>query len=183
MLSIDADERVPIALAQEIQQQLLNPRAEAYTVARLSCFAGRWIRHSGWWPDHLVRLFKREVGRFKDVKVHESVVVQGSVASLAGHLLHYPYDSLETLINKTNHYSSAAALMLHEKGKTIGMLGIAGKAFWTFVRIYLIRRGFLDGKAGFILAGVAASSSFFRYSKLWLLNRKTQWRPQPPDRL
>lgn len=183
VLSIDADERVPIALAQEIQQQLLNPRAEAYTVARLSCFAGRWIRHSGWWPDHLVRLFKREVGRFKDVKVHESVVVQGSVASLAGHLLHYPYDSLETLINKTNHYSSAAALMLHEKGKTIGMLGIAGKAFWTFVRIYLIRRGFLDGKAGFILAGVAASSSFFRYSKLWLLNRKTQWRPQPPDRL
>ncbi len=180
VLSIDADERVPAALAQEIQQLLLNPQAEAYTVARLSCFAGRWIRHSGWWPDRLVRLFKRDSGRFKDVKVHESVVVQGAVAALGGHLLHYPYDSLETLISKTNQYSSVAALMLHEKGKTIGMLGIAGKAFWTFVRIYIIRRGFLDGKAGFILAGVAASGSFFRYSKLWLLNRKTQWRPKPP---
>ncbi len=183
VLSIDADERVPLALAEEIQRVLAQPQAEAYTMARLSCFAGRWIRHSGWWPDRLVRLFKRQTGRFKEVRVHESVVVQGSIARLDGHLLHYPYDSLDTLINKTNQYSTAAALTLHEKGKRIGMLGIIGKACWTFIRIYLIRRGFLDGKAGFILAGVAASGSFFRYSKLWLLNKKTQWRPKPPTAL
>lgn len=180
VLSIDADERVPLALAQEIQEVLRQPQAQAYTVARLSCFAGRWIRHSGWWPDRLVRLFRRESGRFKDVRVHESVLVDGAVKPLQGHLLHYPYQSLDSLINKTNQYSSAAALTLHEKGRKIGILGIVGKAVWTFIRIYIIRRGFLDGKEGFILAGVAASGSFFRYSKLWLLNKKTHWQPKPP---
>lgn len=181
VLSIDADERVPEALATEIQQVLQSPQADAYTVARLSCFAGRWIHHSGWWPDRLVRLFKRDKGRFKDVTVHESVIVQGVTQDLAGHLLHYPYDSLESLINKTNQYSSAAAQQLYGKGKKIGLIGIASKASWTFVRIYIIRRGFLDGKEGFVLAGVAAAGSFFRYSKLWLLNRKTRWKPAPPN--
>lgn len=180
VLSIDADERVPHAMAEHIQQVLQNPQADAYTVARLSCFGGRWIKHSGWWPDRLVRLFKRDKGRFKDVAVHESVIVQGLTQDLQAHLLHYPYDSLETLINKTNQYSSAAAQQLHDKGKTIGIFGIMAKAFWTFVRIYLIRRGFLDGKEGFILAAVASAGSFFRYSKLWLLNRKTNWKPEPP---
>lgn len=180
VLSIDADERVPETLAAEIQTVLQNPEADAYTVARLSCFAGRWIRHSGWWPDRLVRLFRRGAGHFKDVRVHESVVVQGHVSDLRGHLLHYPYDSLETLITKTNHYSTAAALSLYERGKQIHIAGIVVKALWTFIRIYILRRGFLDGRAGFILAGVAASGSFFRYSKLWLLNRKTNWHPKPP---
>ncbi|MEZ2722368.1 glycosyltransferase family 2 protein [Paenalcaligenes hominis] len=180
VLSIDADERVPEALATEIQAVLQSPKADAYTVARLSCFAGRWIRHSGWWPDRLVRLFKREAGHFKDVRVHESVVVQGDVSDLGGHLLHYPYDSLETLITKTNHYSTAAAVSLHERGKQIPIAGIVVKALWTFIRIYVLRRGFLDGRAGFILAGVAASGSFFRYSKLWLLNQKINWHPKPP---
>lgn len=180
VLSIDADERVPPTLAKEIQRVMQNPTADAYTVARLSCFAGRWIRHSGWWPDRLVRLFKREQGRFKEVLVHESVVVQGSTQHLGGYLVHYPYDSLETLIAKTNHYSTAAAQQLHDKGRTISMVGIMLKAAWTFVRIYILRRGFLDGKQGFILAGVAAAGSFFRYSKLWLLNKNIQWRPKPP---
>ncbi|MFC6443526.1 MULTISPECIES: glycosyltransferase family 2 protein [Paenalcaligenes] len=180
VLSLDADERVPASLAQEIQATLTNPQADAYTVARKSSFGDRWIQHSGWWPDRLVRLFKRDQGRFKDVAVHESVVVQGVTADLQGYLLHYPYDSLETLITKTNQYSSAAAQQLHERGKRIGLLGIVAKAFWTFVRIYVIRRGFLDGKEGFILAGVAAAGSFFRYSKLWFLNKNVHWKPTPP---
>lgn len=180
VLSIDADERVPEDLAIEIQAVLANPGADAYSMARMSCFGGRWIKHSGWWPDRLVRLFKRGQGRFKDVTVHESVLVSGTTAELHGHLLHYPYASLEVLITKTNQYSSAAAQQLHEKGRRIGLLGITAKAFWTFVRIYIIRRGFLDGREGFILAGVAAAGSFFRYSKLWFLNKKTNWKPAPP---
>lgn len=180
VLSIDADERVPTELAVEIQRAIQTSTAQAYTVARMSCFGGRWIKHSGWWPDTLVRLFKRDQGRFKDVSVHESVIVEGPTQALSGHLLHYPYDSLEMLIDKTNQYSSAAALQLHERGKKISILGIIAKSFWTFIRIYLIRRGFLDGRQGFILAAVAASGSFFRYSKLWFLNQKTNWKPQPP---
>lgn len=180
VLSIDADERVPAELAREIQAVLAQAEADAYSVARLSCFGERWIRHSGWWPDRLVRLFKREKGRFKDVAVHESVLVEGDTKALKGHLVHYPYSDLESLMEKTNRYSSAAALALHKKGTKISLLGIGAKAFWTFIRIYILRRGFLDGKEGFILAGIAASGSFLRYSKLWFLNKKTNWKPQPP---
>lgn len=181
VLSIDADERVPVDLAAEIQRTLVQPSAEAYTVARMSCFGERWITHSGWWPDRLVRLFKRDSACFKDVTVHESVLVDGVTQHLKGHLLHYPYCSLEALIAKTNQYSSAAALQLHERGRKISLVGVFAKAFWTFVRIYILRRGFLDGREGLVLASVAAAGSFFRYSKLWFLNKNTNWKPNPPE--
>lgn len=171
VLSIDADERVTPELAQTIQQELLNPRAQAYKIARLSNFGGRWIRHSGWWPDHVLRLFKRGTARFKDVAVHESVQTSSAIVTLDGHFLHYPYADLETFIAKINHYSSEAAAMMHARGKTTSVLGATGHAVWTFIRIYLIRRGFLDGKEGFILATMGATGSFFRYNKLLLLQK------------
>ncbi|MBB5216896.1 glycosyltransferase family 2 protein [Parapusillimonas granuli] len=171
VLSIDADERVTPELAEAMRKELAAPRAEAYKIARLSRFGDRWIRHSGWWPDHVLRLFRRGTARFKDVPVHESVIPQGRVAVLDGHFLHYPYASLEHFIAKINLYSSEAARMMHARGKKTTALGAAGHAFWTFVRIYLLRRGFLDGKEGFILAAMAAAGSFFRYTKLLYLNK------------
>lgn len=171
VLSIDADERVTPELAQTIQQELANPRAQAYKIARLSNFGGRWIRHSGWWPDHVLRLFKRGTARFKDVAVHESVQTSSAIVTLDSHFLHYPYADLETFIAKINHYSSEAAAMMHARGKTTSVLGATGHAVWTFIRIYLIRRGFLDGKEGFILAAMGAAGSFFRYNKLLLLQK------------
>lgn len=171
VLSIDADERVTPELALAIGRTLANPAAQAYKIARLSNFCGRWIRHSGWWPDHVLRLFKRGSARFTDAAVHESVKASGAVAVLEGHFLHYPYADLESMIAKVNRYSTDAAAMMHARGKTTSVLGVLGHAFWTFVRIYVIRRGFLDGKEGVILAVTAAAGSFFRYSKLWILNR------------
>ncbi|HUH59906.1 MAG TPA: glycosyltransferase family 2 protein [Candidimonas sp.] len=171
VLSIDADERVTPELAAEIQRTLAQPNADAYKIARLSNFGGRWIRHSGWWPDHVLRLFKRGSARFKDVAVHESVQTASPVAVLESHFLHYPYADLETFIAKINHYSSEAAAMMHARGKKTSLLGAVGHAAWTFVRIYVIRRGFMDGKEGFILAAMGASGSFFRYNKLLLLNK------------
>ena len=172
VLSIDADERVTPELAQAIQRELASPRAEAYKIARLSNFCGRWIRHSGWWPDHVLRLFKRGTARFKDVAVHESVQTAAPVVVLDGHFLHYPYADLETFIAKINHYSTEAAGMMHAKGRRTSVLGATGHAVWTFIRIYLIRCGFLDGKEGFILAVMGAAGSFFRYNKLLLLNKR-----------
>jgi glycosyltransferase involved in cell wall biosynthesis len=174
VLSIDADERVTPELAQAILQELDQPRAEAYKMARLSNFGGRWIRHSGWWPDHVLRLFKRGTARFKDVAVHESVLPRSEPLILEGHFLHYPYADLETFIAKINLYSSEAAAMMHARGKRTSVLGATGHAIWTFVRIYLIRRGFLDGKEGFILATMGAAGSFFRYNKLLLLNKQNK---------
>lgn len=186
VLSIDADERVTPELAAEIRTVLEADVAartsssvggashSAYRIARLSNFGGRWIRHSGWWPDHVLRLFRRGTARFKDVPVHESVITDEPVGTLNGHFLHYPYASLEHYIAKINHYSSEAAAMMHARGKRTTVLGAWGHAVWTFVRIYLLRKGFLDGREGFILAMMGAAGSFFRYTKLLFLNRRQQ---------
>lgn len=192
VLSIDADERVTPELAAEIRAVLTADKAatrrekagdsgvgptapaSAYKIARLSNFGGRWIRHSGWWPDHVLRLFRRGSARFKDVAVHESVVTDQPVVTLKCHFLHYPYPSLEHYIAKINHYSSEAAAMMHARGKRTTVLGAWGHAVWTFVRIYLLRKGFLDGREGFILAVMGASGSFFRYTKLLFLNQRQQ---------
>ncbi len=171
VLSIDADERVTPELAKAIQQVLKQPGADGYKIARLSNFCGRWIRHSGWWPDHVLRLFKRGTARFTDAAVHESVRCTGTVAVLDAHFLHYPYDTIDALLTKVNRYSSDAAQMMYAKGKRTSVFGVIGHSVWTFVRIYLMRRGFLDGKEGFVLAATGAAGSFFRYSKLLFLQR------------
>ncbi|HLS51504.1 MAG TPA: glycosyltransferase family 2 protein [Burkholderiaceae bacterium] len=166
VLSIDADERVTPQLALEIQGVLQKPTAQAYEIARQSQYCGRWMKHSGWWPDYILRLFKRDVGRFTDAAVHEKVVVNCAPQRLKEHFLHYPYANLEEHIDKLNRYSSDAAIMMREKGRATSPLGAAGHAFWTFIRIYFLRRGFLDGRQGFTLAMMASAGSFFRYTKL-----------------
>lgn len=174
ILSIDADERVTPELKVAILQTLAKPTADGYKIARLSQFCGRWIRHSGWWPDYVVRLFKKQSGRFTDVAVHEQVKIDGKTDVLAGgHFLHYPYENLEALIGKLNSYSSAAAKAAVERGKKTTVLGIFGHAMWTFIRIYILRKGFLDGWQGLVLAGMAAAGSFFRYAKIYWLGRQS----------
>src|SRR5690606_26560707 len=100
-------------------------------------------------------------------------VAQGSLGVLDAHFLHYPYADLHALLAKVNRYSSDAACMMHANGRRTHIAGVVGHSLWTFVRIYLIRRGFLDGREGFILAAVAAAGSFFRYSKLLFLQNKS----------
>jgi glycosyltransferase involved in cell wall biosynthesis len=174
VLSIDADERVTAELAQEIQATVAAPKSESYEIARLSDFCGRQILHSGWWPDYVLRLFKRGTARFTNALVHERVEPTNGAApgKLQHHFLHYPYADLSALINKVNRYSSDAAAMMHARGKRSTILGAIGHSSWTFVRIYLIRSGFLDGRHGLVLAVVAAAGSFFRYSKLMFLSEK-----------
>lgn len=171
VLSIDADEQVTPELAQAIRRVLLAPDADAYRIARLSSFCGRPIRHSGWWPDYVVRLFRRDAGRFTDATVHERVIVQGRTGTLQGHFLHDPYASLEIFIDKINRYSTEAARGAFERGRRTSLLGPFGHAAWTFVRHYVLRRGFLDGWQGLVLAGMAATGSFYRYVKLYQLGR------------
>ena len=173
ILSIDADERVTPALAAEILSTVVSPSHDAYDIPRLSQFCGKPIRHSGWWPDYVLRLFRRGTARFTDAAVHERVVARGDVGRLRAHFDHAAYDSLDGLIAKINRYSSDAAAMMHARGKRASALGAFGHAVWTFVRIYIVRRGFLDGRHGFVLAVAAAAGSFFRYAKLMFLNDRT----------
>ncbi|WP_323012605.1 glycosyltransferase family 2 protein [Castellaniella sp.] len=172
VLSIDADERVTPELADHIQQVLQAPTADAYRIARLSNFCGRWIKHSGWWPDHVVRLFRRQAGRFTDAAVHERVQVQGNLGTLPGHFLHYPYATLEVFIDKINRYSAEAARMAYDQGRRTTLLGPFAHGFWTFFRHYVLRLGMLDGWQGLMLAGMAGTGSFYRYVKLYCLQRQ-----------
>lgn len=174
VLSIDADERVTPELQAEIVQTLSQPAYDGYQIARLSEFCGKKIRHSGWWPDYVLRLFRRELGAFDNVPVHEQVLVQGRVGKLKSWFLHFPFDDLEALVTKINRYSTDAAHMMVLKGRRVGVFGLIQHSAWTFIRIYLLRRGFLDGRHGFVLAATAASGSFLRYSKLMFLNEASQ---------
>ena len=172
VLSIDADERVTPELAAEIRAVLAAPQLDAYDIPRLSWFCGKPIRHSGWWPDYVLRLFRRRSGRFTDAAVHERVLVPGEVGQLKAHFEHAAYDTLDALLVKINRYSTDAALAMHQRGKRTGVAGVLGHAFWTFIRLYIIRRGFLDGRHGLVLAVAASAGSFFRYAKLMFLNAR-----------
>jgi len=178
VLSIDADERVTPELAAEIRRVLVAPERDAYCIARLSEFGGRAMRHSGWWPDHVLRLFRRGTARFSDAAVHEKLQSDSEPGTLAGHFLHYPYDDISALLHKVNRYSSDAAVMMYRRGKRTTVLGALGHGLWTFIRIYLIRRGFLDARQGLIVACAGAAGSFFRYAKLIELQQAVRRRAQ-----
>jgi len=181
VLSIDADERVTPELRHEMIETLAAPLYAGYFVPRLSELCGQPIRHSGWWPDYVLRLFLREQGHFTQVPVHERVEVRGQTSRLQACLLHYPYETLDVLLQKMNRYSTDAAQMMFAKGKRAGVPSIVGHSVWTFIRIYFLRRGFLDGRYGFVLAATAAAGSFFRYSKLMMLCRTHGRSSNPHD--
>jgi glycosyltransferase involved in cell wall biosynthesis len=172
VLSLDADERVPADLAGEIRAALAAPGFAAYCMPRLSEVMGRPMRHGGWWPDHVLRLFRRGSARFSNDVVHERVEAEGEPGVLSGHLLHYAYDSIEAMLAKMDRYSTDGALMLHRRGKRTTALGALGHGLWTFIRMYFLRRGFLDGWQGLVVASTGAGGSYFRYLKLLALQRK-----------
>lgn len=170
VLSIDADEQVTPELAQEIRTTIAAPRAEGYRLPRLSSYCGRFMRHSGWWPDEVLRLFRRGKGSFTDDRVHERLLVEGAVQTLSGLLLHYSFRSLDQVLDKVNHYSRESALSLHAGGRKAGLGTAVGHGLWAFIRTYFLRRGFLDGREGFILAVSNAEGAYYRYLKLMFLN-------------
>jgi glycosyltransferase involved in cell wall biosynthesis len=173
VLSLDADEWVTPGLRAEIERTIAGPgAASAYRLPRLSSYCGRPMRHSGWWPDYVVRLFRRGQARFSDDLVHERVVAPGAPATLAAPLMHEAVRSTEQVLEKINAYSSAGAENMWRAGKR-GSLGAAlFHGSWAFFRTYFLRLGFLDGREGFMLAVTNAESSYYRYVKLMLLSRE-----------
>ena len=171
VLSIDADERITPELHKEIINVLQNPLADGYEIPRLSSFCGRFMRHSGWYPDYVTRLFRRGAARFSDDLVHERLIVNGSVKRLHQSILHETFHDLDELLTKINQYSTAGARMLREKNKTASLKKAVGHAIWAFLRTYIFRMGFLDGREGFMLAISTAESTYYRYAKLMLLNK------------
>lgn len=169
VLSIDADERLSKELQAEIQQVLEHPVADAYCFPRLSSYCGQYIRHSGWYPDPVTRLFRRGAARFSDDIIHERLLVKGQVSTLRNRLLHESFPDFETVLDKVNRYSSAGAQRLLSKGKSSSFPKALGHGLWAFIRTYFLQRGFLDGWMGLALAISNAEGTYYRYLKLWLL--------------
>jgi glycosyltransferase involved in cell wall biosynthesis len=173
ILSIDADERVTPALRQEIEHAIATPNdCVAWQIPRLSSFCGRYMRHSGWWPDYVTRLFHRDYAKFSDDIVHERVIVKGLTGTLKAHFLHESIEDFEDLLTKMNQYTTAGALMADERKKTASLTKAIGRGLWAFFRSYVLRAGFLDGREGFILSVSTAESTYYRHLKLMLLMRK-----------
>ena len=173
VLSLDADERVSSELRSEIVSVLNEASAtNAYSIPRLSTYCGRFMRHSGWYPDYVLRLFRRENAHFSDDLVHERLLVEGSKKRLKGLLLHYAFENMEEVLHKVNQYSSAGALMMQQRGRQATLGGAVLRGFWSFIRTYILRAGFLDGREGFMLAVSNAEGTYYRYLKLMLLNQK-----------
>jgi glycosyltransferase involved in cell wall biosynthesis len=173
VLSLDADERVTPELRAEIAATLAGGAShDAYEIPRLSRYCGRLMRHGGWWPDRVTRLFRRGSARFSEDIVHERIVVQGTTGRLDSHLLHEAFDDLEEVLEKMNRYSSAGARMGHAAGRGGSVTSAVLHGAWTFVRTYFLQAGFLDGRRGFMLAVSNAEGTYYRYLKLMLLGEK-----------
>ena len=172
VLSLDADERLTPALKSEILTAMNHSaHVDCFAIPRLSWYCGRFIRHSGWSPDYVERLFKRGTARFSDDLVHERLIPNGTVAKLKNPMLHYSFMNYAQVLDKLNRYSSASAEQAFAKGKKSNPVKAVLHGMWAFIRTYILRAGFLDGPQGFALAVSNAHGTYYRYMKLWQLNQ------------
>ncbi len=173
VLSIDADERVTPELREEILAVISAASSnDAYGFPRLSSYCGQFMKHSGWYPDLVVRLFRRGKARFSDDLVHERLLAQGPVGRLKSPLLHLSFPDFESVLDKMNRYSTAGALGMERKGRSASLWSAIGHGAWAFLRTYVLRRGFLDGQLGLALALSNAEGTYYRYAKRWLTTRQ-----------
>jgi len=173
ILSIDADESVTETLHREIEEAIEQPGISvAYQIPRRSSYCGRFMNHGGWWPDYVVRLFRRGHASFSEDLVHERLIVQGAMGRLINPLLHDAFSNLEEVLETTNAYSSAGARLLWQRRKTSSLTGAVLHGIWSFFHTYIVRAGFLDGKKGFMLAVSNGEGTYYKYLKLMLLAEK-----------
>jgi glycosyltransferase involved in cell wall biosynthesis len=175
ILSLDADERLTPSLRSEILTAIHHPaNVDCFAIPRLSWYCGRFIRHSGWSPDYVDRLFKRGTAHFSDDLVHERLIPNGQVAKLENPMLHYSFMDFSQVLQKIDHYSTASAEQAFAKGRRSSPLKAILHGLWAFIRTYFIRAGFLDGYEGLALAISNAEGSYYRYMKIWLLQNQAK---------
>lgn len=174
VLSIDADERVPAALAEEIRRVVRDPNAASgYEVRRDFYFLGHRLRHGGLGADWVLRLFRRGAGRFRPVRVHEGIEVRGSVGRLQTALEHYSYASLEEYMEKCNQYTTLAAQDQWSRGQRFHFWDHLRPA-WELATRVLGRGAWLDGQAGLTYAALSAHAAWLRAIKLWEIENANQ---------
>ncbi len=166
ILSLDADEALSEALEAEIWQlKKSGPDCDAYTVPRMAQYLGRWILHSGWYPDRKVRLYDRRKARWVGEYVHERVETSGRVGRLESSLLHFTCSSLSEHLKTMDRYTTLAAQELVARNERVRWRNLVLDPAWEFARTYVLRLGFLDGFEGLTIAHMAAVYTYLKYAK------------------
>lgn len=180
---VDADERVPQALAREILDLLAaGPPADHFFVRRENVFRDRVIRHSGWGSDRLVRFVRRGAARYPERRVHADMETAGPTPTLSAPLLHYTFPSIPVYLEKLHRYAAWGAADLYRAGRRTGPLRIVLRAAWRFVRTFVVQAGFLDGSAGLLVCALQAYGTFLKWAKVWEWRRfeKLGWKVELP---
>jgi glycosyltransferase involved in cell wall biosynthesis len=165
---LDSDERFTESLREEITHMVKNDGVySGFYVPRKNFFLGKWIRHGGWWPDYTLRFFLKDKAFMENRKVHENVIVKGKVGHLKNPLEHYTYRNISDYIKKMENYSTLSAEELKEKGVRPGIIKMVLHPLFTFLKMFFLRRGFMDGVHGLILAILYGYYTFIKYLKLW----------------
>jgi glycosyltransferase involved in cell wall biosynthesis len=173
VFSLDADERVSPELRDEILAlDLENTPHDAYDMPRRHFFLRRWINHSGWYPDRNIRLFRKDRCRWGGYEPHDKIQVPGSLASLKGDLHHYIYRDMNHFAETKNRYATRTARDHFRTGRKSTLIHITLRPLFTFFDRYLIRRGILDGLAGYVISVMEAYGVFLKYIKLYEMQRK-----------
>ena len=169
VLSLDADE----ALSEELSGSIVEEKSknfpeDAYAMNRLPYYCGKWVRHGTYYPDRKIRLVNKQKAKWGGVNPHDKIILEkgSALQNLKGDLLHYIYQSFEDHVNKTNKFSSIAAMALYKAGKKSSYFKLIVNPAWAFFHCYFIRLGFLDGFTGFMIARMVAMNTFLKYSKL-----------------
>ena len=169
---LDADERITPPLRQEIEQivQADGP-LDGYRVPRRNHFCGRFIKYLGWYPDYSIRLFRKANGHFAEREVHESVEIDGQVGTLQQPMLHYTYNSISDFVLRMDRYSILAARELVRRGQRPLPGELVWRPFLTFLKLYFLQRGFLEGRDGYTLAFLYSTYNFLKYYKFRVLRQ------------
>jgi len=169
VLCLDADERVSSDLREEIERQLSmgDQRFDGYFFPRHSYYLGRWINHGGWFPDYKLRLFKKSKGQWGGKDPHDKVILDGTAMRLKGELLHYVYKNLSHQLQTVDSFSTITASVLEQEGEKFSLLKLLIRAPFKFFEMYVIKKGFMDGLPGFVIAVASSFYVFLKYAKLW----------------
>lgn len=175
IFSLDADERIPPALASEVRTLLQGePAQRGFRLPRVAFHLGRWIRTTDFYPDYQTRLYDRRAARWQGPYVHESVGVDGPVGYLRSELRHYSFRDLNDHLDRINHYTTLAALQMHEAGRSAGAFDLLLHPPAAFLRNYILRRGFMDGIAGLVISLMNSYSVMLKFAKLWELQKNAR---------
>jgi glycosyltransferase involved in cell wall biosynthesis len=182
VLSLDADERVTPELRAEIFAEIKKgPAHDGYYIPRKNFFLGRWIRRCGWFPDHNLRLFRKSRGRFLEREVHERIDVKGTVGYLKNPMEHWTYRTVSDYLTRMERYSTLAAREMSREGREYHLHDALLRPPFTFLQMFLLRAGFLEGYSGFLLSVLYSFYTFLKYSKLKELREREAFQNSPAD--